>query len=112
MQARRRLMSLLRRCSTIIVKPSLAPLPEREFQRCTTGPVWLPRGLIADGPPQRQIFRTLARQLIKVLNGSKPADNPAGQPTTVASSVNLNTAKVLALIVPPSLLARADEVIE
>jgi len=69
-------------------------------------------GLIAYGPPQDRIFRTLARQLVKVLNGSKPADIPAEQPTTFALSVNLKTAKALGLTVPPSLLARADEVIE
>jgi putative ABC transport system substrate-binding protein len=69
-------------------------------------------GLIAYGPPQGRIFRTLARQLVKVLNGSKPADIPVEQPTTVALSVNLKTAKTLGLTVPPSLLARADEVIE
>jgi putative ABC transport system substrate-binding protein len=69
-------------------------------------------GLIAYGPPQDQIYRTLARQLVKVLRGSKPADIPAEQPTTVVLSVNLNTAKALGLTVPPSLLARADQVIE
>jgi putative ABC transport system substrate-binding protein len=69
-------------------------------------------GLIAYGPPQGRIYRTLARQLVKVLNGSKPADIPAEQPTTVVLSVNLKTAKALGLTVPPSLLARADQVIE
>jgi putative ABC transport system substrate-binding protein len=62
--------------------------------------------------PRDQIYRTLARQLVKVLRGSKPADIPAEQPTTVVLSVNLKTAKALGLTVPPSLLARADEVIE
>jgi putative tryptophan/tyrosine transport system substrate-binding protein len=67
-------------------------------------------GLIAYGPSLRSIYRSLARQLVKVLKGSKPADIPVEQPTTVSLSVNLKTAKVLGLTVPPSLLARADEV--
>jgi len=69
-------------------------------------------GLVAYGPPLDRIYRTLARQLVKVLNGSKPADIPVEQRTTAALSVNLKTAKALGLTVPPSLLARADEVIE
>jgi putative ABC transport system substrate-binding protein len=69
-------------------------------------------GLIAYGPPLRQIIRTLARQLVKVLNGVKPADIPVEQPTTFGLTINLTTAKTLGLTVPPSLLARADEVIE
>jgi putative ABC transport system substrate-binding protein len=69
-------------------------------------------GLIAYGPPLGRIFRTLARQLVKVLNGSKLADIPVEQPTTFTLSVNLKTAKALGLTVAPSLLTRADEVIE
>jgi putative ABC transport system substrate-binding protein len=59
-----------------------------------------------------RLYRALARQLVKVLNGSKPADIPVELPTTVALSVNLKTAKALGMTVPPSLLTRADEVIE
>jgi len=111
------------RCDALMVFPDSAmfEVNERVAQFAIEAKLpsvsgWAPfarNGLLASyGPNVREIYRSLARFVDRIMRGTKPADLPVEVPTKLELVINVKTARALGLAVPPTLLARADEVIE
>ena len=107
----------------MIVAPDPLFFQERQrildFARAARLPVMYPfrdfvdaGGLVSYSVSSVEVSRAAARYVDKIVKGARPADLPVEQPTKLELVINLKTARALGLTIPPSLLLRADEVIE
>jgi putative tryptophan/tyrosine transport system substrate-binding protein len=109
--------------SVVVVQPS--PFTFRERERLVASatshglatifafrPAATAGALITYGPDYGDLYRRAASYLAKILRGTKPGDLPVEQPTKFEFVVNLKTAKAIGITIPPSLLLRADQVID
>jgi putative ABC transport system substrate-binding protein len=112
-----------RRAGAIVVLPSASFAFRQQWIMGLSARIRLPAiygdrdfvelgGLMSYGPDLRDVCRRLSAQVDKILKGAKPGDLPIEQPTKFELAINLKTAKTLGLTIPPSLLQRADQVIE
>jgi putative ABC transport system substrate-binding protein len=69
-------------------------------------------GLIAYGPRHAELYWKAAAHVDKILKGAKPGDLPVEQPTRSELTVNMRAAKVIGLTIPPSVVLRADQIVE
>ena len=99
---------------TLVHRAAIIALAARHKLPAIYGdPHWVTAGgLVAYGPDRIDQYRQAATYVDRILKGEKPADMPVQAPTKYELIVNLKTAKALGLIIPQSLLATADEVIE
>ena len=101
----RSLLSQRKQVADLAVKSRLPTIfPQSEYVE--------DRGLMTYGVNSNDLYRRAATYVDKILKGAKPADLPVEQPTKFELVINLKTAKALGLTIPPSVLGRADQIIE